>query len=314
MALDVVTANIRRGAHVLLKDVERLMVRIARVFAVRIRHFVQDLTGQLNVVVCELANLCIINTQDFGFLASTERETGDQIHDEEDEAGSTERVGTSGDRISELVAELDPVVVEPATRDLGEAIKMCYIVSSEESCKNVADETTNGVFSENIKSIIDTEDEFELGCVVSSCGTDNTIDNCRPGRDEAGPWRDSNKAGNDTGAETNSGPFALKTIIKDTPCDTSNAGSQVSNNSGHDSAHVGGKSRTSVESEPTNPEEDGSDDNVCHVVGAVVQLVGAVPSALAQHDGVCKSSRSGRNVHWGSTGKVKSTHLVDPSR
>jgi hypothetical protein len=53
-----------------------------------------------------------------------------------------------------LVAELDPVVVEPASGDLGEAIKMCYIVSSEECGEDVSDKTTDGVFSEDIKSII----------------------------------------------------------------------------------------------------------------------------------------------------------------
>jgi hypothetical protein len=121
------------------------------------------------------------------------------------------------------------------------------------------------------------------------------------------------KSSNNTGAETDCGPLALKTIIKHTPCDTSDAGSQVSNNCGHDSTHVGSESGTSIESEPTNPEEDSPDDNVCHVVGAVVQLMGAMSSALAQHDGVRESCRSGRDVHWGSTGEVKTTHLVDPS-
>jgi hypothetical protein len=65
--------------------------------------------------------------------------------------------------------------------------------------------------------------------------------------------------------------------------------------------------------EPTNPEKDGSDDNMCYIVGPVVELVSAMSSTLAQHDGVCKSSASGRDMHRGSTSEVKTTHLEDPS-
>ncbi len=130
------------------------VVRRAGILAVCIGHVVQDLAGQLNIVVCKLANLCVVDTENFGFLTGTEREARDEVHDEEDDAGSTEGVETTRGRVSKLVAELDPVVVEPASGDLGEAIKMCYIVSSEECGEDVSDKTTDGVFSEDIKSII----------------------------------------------------------------------------------------------------------------------------------------------------------------
>jgi hypothetical protein len=83
-------------------------------------------------------------------------------------------------------------MVEPAAWDLGEAIEMCYVISGEEGCEDVADETTDGMFGKDIKSIIDTEDELELGGVVSTCGTDNTIDDCSPSGDEARTWSNGN--------------------------------------------------------------------------------------------------------------------------
>ena len=83
---------------------------------------VQDLTRQLHVVVSELANLSIVYTQDLRLLGSAEGEARNQVHEEEDQAGSAERVDAAGGGVCELVAELDPVVVEPAAGDHGEAI------------------------------------------------------------------------------------------------------------------------------------------------------------------------------------------------
>jgi hypothetical protein len=192
MAFDgQVAADIRRVVA-LLVDVEIVVWVAAGVLALGVGGVVQDFAGQFNVVVCELADLGIVDTQDLGFFGGAEGEAGDQVHDEEDEAGSAEGVGTSGDGVSELVAELDPVMVEPAAWNLGEAIEMCYVVSGEEGCEDVADETADGMFGKDIKSIIDTEDELQLGGVVSTCGTDNTIDNCSPSGHEAGTWGNGN--------------------------------------------------------------------------------------------------------------------------
>lgn len=115
-----VAADVRRVVA-LLVDVEIVVWVAAGVLALGVG-VVQDFAGQFNVVVCELANLSIVDTQDLSFLGGAEGQAGDQVHDEEDEASSTEGVGTSGDGVSELVAELDPVMVEPAAWNLGEAI------------------------------------------------------------------------------------------------------------------------------------------------------------------------------------------------
>lgn len=133
----------------------------------------------------------------------------------------------------------------------------------------------------------------ERGTYVSTCGTDDTVDNGSPGWDETGTRSNGHKASNDTRAETNSGPLALKTVIENTPCNATNTGSQVSDNSGHNSAHVSSQSGTSVETEPSDPQEDGTDNNVRHVMWAVVQLVSAVTAALAQHNRVGERSASG---------------------
>lgn len=139
------------------------------VLALDVAGVVQHLARQLYVVVRELANLRIVDTEDLGLLGSAQREAGDQVHDEEDQAGAAERVDTAADGIRELVAELDPVAVEPATGDDAEAVEMCYVVCGEEGSEDVADQTTDGVLGEDIERIIDAEDELELGSVLEKC-------------------------------------------------------------------------------------------------------------------------------------------------
>lgn len=221
------------------------------------------------------------------------------------------------------------MAVEPAAFDDREAVQMRYVVCGEEGGEDVADETANGVLGEDVEGVVDAEDELELGCVlgvlasvsrgeggdtyIGTGGSDDTVDDGRPGWDVTGPGSDGYETGDDTGAETDSGPLAFKTVIQDTPCDTSDAGSQVGNDGCHDGAEVGSESRTCVEAEPSNPQEDGANDDVCHVVGAVVELVSAVATTLAQHDRVCESSASRRDMHGSSTGEIETSHLEDPS-
>lgn len=205
------------------------------------------------------------------------------------------------------------------------------VVGREESCEDVANETSDGVLGEDIEGVINMEDILEpseavrvcfwmeegggdlLGGIVGTSGTEDTVDDGSPGRNETGTRSNGNETSDDTGAETDSGPLALKTVIENTPCDTTDTGSKVGNNSSHDSAHIGSKSRSSVETEPSNPEENGADDDVGYVMRTVVELMGAVTTTLAQHDGVCECSTSRGNMHWGSTGKIEASELEDPA-
>ena len=58
------------------------------------------------------------------------------------------------------------MVVEPASGNDTEAIEMCYVVGSEEGGKDVTNKTSNGMFGEDVKSIVNAEDELELGGIL----------------------------------------------------------------------------------------------------------------------------------------------------
>lgn len=184
---------------------------------------------------------------------------------------------------------------------------------SKETSEQVADQTTNGVDSEDIQSIIHAKQELQLGGVVAGNGTDNTEDEGSPGSNETGARSDCDQTGNDTGAEPDSGPLALKTVVKQAPSNTTDRGSEVSHNGSHDSTQVSGQGRTGVEAEPSNPEEDGSNNNMSDIVGTVVKLVGAVATTLAEHQGVSQSSGTGSNVDRSTTSEVEATQLEDPT-
>jgi len=73
---------------------------------------------------------------------------------------------------------------------------------------------------------------------------------------------DSNETDDRSRAESDGRPLSLETPIEDEPGDSSNRSGQVGNDAGRDGSKVGRESRSSVESEPSEPEEDGTEDDV----------------------------------------------------
>lgn len=86
-------------------------------------------TLELDIVVRELAELGIVETHLLFLGGGAQAQAGNEVHQEEDDAGHDEGVGEAGDAVGELVAELDVIVVEPAARDLGEAVEVGDVVT-----------------------------------------------------------------------------------------------------------------------------------------------------------------------------------------
>lgn len=91
------------------------------------------LTSKLDVIISELANLNVVDTKNFLLLGGAEpesREPGAQeAKSTEDNAGTTEGVGTASNRVSNLVAKLDPVVVQPAAVNLSGTIEVGNVIT-----------------------------------------------------------------------------------------------------------------------------------------------------------------------------------------
>jgi len=266
-----------------------------------------------HVVVSELAHLSIIDTDDLGLLVGAETAAGDEVHDPEDDGGHDKRVGDTSARVGELMAKLDPVVVEPTSRDGGETVECGDGSLSKEAGADVADDTTNGVSSEDIEAIIVVKEELELGCPIASSATKDTKGNSSGGADESRAGSDGNETGDGSGAEADNRPLPLKTPIPEHPGKTADGSSEVGDDASLDSAQVGTESRSSVESEPSEPEEDSAKDNVGGVMGLVGKTLSSVSAALSEVKGDSEGSSAGRNVHRGSSSEVETAHLERPT-
>lgn len=90
------------------------------------------MAAELDIVVRKLAHLGVVQAHFLLLGRHAQAQAGDQVQQEQDDARHNERVREAGHAVSELVAELDPVVVEPAAGDLGEAVEMGNVVAVRE--------------------------------------------------------------------------------------------------------------------------------------------------------------------------------------
>ena len=119
--------------------------------------------------------------------------------------------------------------------------------------KQVANGTTDSVEGEDIKRVINSNDELQFGGVVGGDSTDNTVDDGGPGSNITGAGSDGNETSNGTRAETDGAPLLLKTVVKKNPGNTTSSSGKVGDEAGHDSTDVHAQGGTTVEAEPADP-------------------------------------------------------------
>lgn len=78
---------------------------------------------QLDIVVGELAELAVVDADVLVVGGDAERQSGDEVHEEEDDASQDKGPAEGGADACELVAELDPVVLDPADRGVLVAVE-----------------------------------------------------------------------------------------------------------------------------------------------------------------------------------------------
>lgn len=71
-------------------------------------------------------------------------------------------------------------MVDPAAVDDRHAVQVRDVVSREEGRENVADETTDAMYGEDVEGIVDVEHEFELRAVVGEGGAQDAEGDCGP--------------------------------------------------------------------------------------------------------------------------------------
>lgn len=185
---------------------------------------------------------------------------------------------------------------------------------SKKAGQEVSNYATNSVLRKDVERVVDAKPELDLGGQVARDSANDSVNDSGPCRYETRGWRDSDQTGNDTTAEANSAPLPLQTIVHEAPCEATDAGRNVCYNTSHHGTQVRGKSTTTVEAEPADPQKDCAENDVGNVVWAVWKAVGlVVASPPAEHQGVGKSGSSRRNVHRRATGEVETAELEGPA-
>lgn len=259
------------------------------------------------------SDLSEIDTQRLVLLARSEVAARDAVDGEQQDERNHKRPTETGSRVGKLITKLNPVLVDPTTRDRSGTVKRRNAVVGKDTSKQVAHNTTNTVSSKDVESIIVTEKVLETSGKVASRTTEHAKGNSCGRSDVTRSWRDSDQTRDGTRAETDSRPLALQPPVPEHPGETTDRGSHLSDHHGLNSTKVGTKSRTTVEAEPAKPQQHGSQDDVGNVVGSVGQLLRAVPLTLAEEDRDGERSGTRRDVNRCTTGEVETTHDVGPT-
>jgi hypothetical protein len=281
-----------------------------------------------HVVVCKLAHLRVVDTEDLCRLVATEAAARDEVHDPKDDRRHHERVGHARDAIRGLVTELDPVVVEPPARNGGDTVVGGDAVLREEAGEEVAHNTANGVRREDlymaisigrfsrrstyIETIVVTEEELELRSEVANRTSNNTEQDRGRATDEARRGGDRDKARDRAGAEADGRPLALETPIPEHPGEATDGRREVCHDARGRRTKVRGQGRATVEADPAEPEEHRAENDVRRVVRLVREALRAVTAALAEVNRDRERGGARANVHGGTAGKVETTKYVRP--
>lgn len=122
---------------------------------------------------------------------------------------------------------------------------------------------------------------------------------------ESRSWRDGNQTRDSARTEADGGPLALQTVIPEHPSDATDRSSEVGDDAGLSRAEVRRQSTTTVKSEPTEPEEDRSENNIGGVVGFVSESLGSITGTLSEVEGNREGGCTRGDVNGSSTSEIE---------
>jgi hypothetical protein len=153
--------------------------------------------------------------------------------------------------------------------------------------------------------------EHTLGSKVSNNTRGDTEDDGCPRSDETGGGSGSDETGDSTGAPADHGPLAGKTPIEKNPGHRGEHGGEVGVPASHGSAKVGTEGRSTVEAQPSEPQENGAEGDEGDVVRTEVKH--HLLLAATEDHRVGEGTATGNDLDGSSTSVVESTPLEEPA-
>ena len=162
------TARVLALQHlVVLHDAMPLVHRHMTVFFARnvllARRPGEVISAHLDVVVCKLAELVVVQTQQLGLLASAEVQSGDVVDDVGDDGGHDKGVGGRGDNVGDLDVHLAVIVVDPPARQNAgiDAVEADDVVCAKQCIKEETHHSRNAVLSKDVEGVVDVDEIFD---------------------------------------------------------------------------------------------------------------------------------------------------------
>lgn len=124
-------------------------------------------TADLNVVVCEFAELVIVHTQKLSLFGGTQVQAGNLVDDEGEDGAYDEGVCGAGDDVGNLLVDGLRRAGDGATSQaVVDTVEADDVVCTEDAVDEESPHSSDAVLSENIKGIVDADPE--LDCEVVS--------------------------------------------------------------------------------------------------------------------------------------------------
>ena len=264
----------------------------------------EEVTADLDVVVGELAVLVVIHAEQLGLLGSAQLEPGNEVDELGNGSGHGKGVGAGGDNGSNLPAHDDIVAVEETARGAGvDAVEADDAARSEEGVEEETDDAADSVLGKHIERVVDADEELDLGAKVAGDTRDDTENDAGPRVDEARGRGGGDESRDAARAPADHGPLAGEAVVEDAPCHGSKHGGETRVPAGHDSTEVGAKGRATVETQPAEPQEDGTQGDEGDVVRAEVHHHLLVAAA--------KDPRVGQRGNTGSDLDRNSSSIIE---
>ena len=233
----------------------------------------------------------------------------DPVDDLHDHKGHDEAVDQSDHDVHELSDEHIEVALDKT------AVSDPAVAGHREDTDGyAAPDTSDTVDAHDVEGIVDAgllahEDDPE---VDDHCGR-GSDDHRRPRIHESASGSDSDQSGKDSGTEAGDVDPSDVQVLDDDPCDGAHGGCEHGVDHREHGDLVEGPLGSAVESEPSEPEDHGSEEHHRHVVGTS----GGDPVAPSPDgDGACDSGHCRAHVDDGSSREVLcgESELRDPVR
>ena len=119
-------------------------------------------TADLDVVVCELAELVVVHTEELSLFGSAELEAGDLVDGEGEESADDKRVGGDSDDVGNLLVDGCGSAGDGTTLEsVVDAVESDDVVGTEDAVEEKSNHSSDTVLSEHIERIVDLDPELD---------------------------------------------------------------------------------------------------------------------------------------------------------